>query len=130
VKPNPIHLSHFAHREFDSPDAPGSGVQMSGQFLRMLDEARDRAGIPFVITSGYRTVAHNAQVGGVADSAHIRGLAADIAYSRPRTLGVILRAVYAVGFQRVGLGPDFVHVDIDSGKPRGIWDYVDQRHIA
>lgn len=33
---------------------------------------------PFIITNGYRNPVHNAAVGGVKDSAHVQGLAADI----------------------------------------------------
>lgn len=35
--------------------------------------------IPIVINSGYRSVSHNANVGGVSDSNHIRGTAIDVA---------------------------------------------------
>lgn len=49
------YMKWFNYSEFDSPDEPGSGHYMDQEFLDMLDEARSRAGIPFVITSGYRT---------------------------------------------------------------------------
>ena len=44
--------------------------------LRRLESKRGKA---LTVTSGYRCAAHNARVGGVADSAHRYGLAADIA---------------------------------------------------
>jgi len=74
-------LKHFKLAEFDSADAPGSGSKMQPKFLQMIDNARSIAGIPFAITSGYRTEAHNKKVGGVADSSHCQGWAADIAAS-------------------------------------------------
>jgi len=43
-------MKYFNYAEFDSPDLPGSGVEMQGNFLSMLDEARGIAGIPFKIT--------------------------------------------------------------------------------
>ena len=52
-------MRYFTFDEFDSPDQPGSGEMMDLDFLAMLDEARDCAGIPFVITSGFRSVSHN-----------------------------------------------------------------------
>ena len=52
-------MIHFKTAEFDSPDLAGSGENMNEDFLRMLDNARDLAGIPFKINSGYRTEAKN-----------------------------------------------------------------------
>lgn len=75
----PIQLRHFDVSEFDSKDLPGSGVNMKIKFLKMLDAAREEAGIPFRVNSGYRTAARNAAVGGVSNSAHLSGWAADIA---------------------------------------------------
>jgi zinc D-Ala-D-Ala carboxypeptidase len=44
----------------------------------ILQPLRDALGRPIVVTSGYRSPAVNAAVGGAANSAHMRGLAADI----------------------------------------------------
>lgn len=94
-----IPLRHFQIREFDSPDAPGSGGAMKIRFLQMLDEAREQAGIPFIVNSGYRTPAHNAAVGGVPNSAHLHGWAADISARTPAQKTRILQAARAAGFQ-------------------------------
>ena len=51
---------------------------MNKTFLFELDLARDRAGSPFKINSGYRCPAHNKKIGGVDNSAHTKGEAADI----------------------------------------------------
>lgn len=45
----------------------------------VLEPARRRLGKPIVINSGYRCSVHNATVGGVVNSQHMRGEAADIA---------------------------------------------------
>ena len=50
-----MNLNYFTLSEFDSPDLPNSGVNMDSQFLTKLETAREYAGIPFRITSGYRT---------------------------------------------------------------------------
>ena len=47
-------LKYFKYEEFDSPDVSGSGKYMDADFLKMLDNARDIAGIPFKINSGWR----------------------------------------------------------------------------
>ncbi len=44
----------------------------------ILQPLRDEYGKPVVISSGYRSVALNNYVGGVSNSWHLRGLAADI----------------------------------------------------
>ena len=44
----------------------------------VLDPVRDRIGVPITVTSGYRCAELNRRVGGVSNSKHCRGLAADI----------------------------------------------------
>ena len=90
----------------------------------MLDQARDIAGVPFVINSGIRSVERNAQVGGAADSAHISGHAVDIRCPTGRHRFLIVRALLEVGFTRLGIGKTFVHADTDQSKPNEvIWLY-------
>ena len=45
----------------------------------VLDPVREAFGGPIVVNSGYRCPRHNAAVGGVRNSQHLRGDAADIA---------------------------------------------------
>lgn len=117
-------LKHFKLAEFDSPDAPGSGSKMQPKFLQMLDNARSIAGIPFAITSGYRTEAHNKKVGGVADSGHVFGWAADIATNTGTTKFIIVNALLKAGFTRIGIASGFIHCDCDPTKPdQVIWTY-------
>lgn len=117
---SPTMLTHFDISEFDSPDAPGSGEQMQTSTLLMLDAARKNAGIPFRVNSGYRTPEHNASVGGVPDSAHTRGYAADIHAPDRDTQIKIVRAARAAGFTRFGLYDSFVHLDNDPAKPQNV----------
>ena len=44
----------------------------------VLDPVRERLGMPIVVNSGYRCEKHNKDVGGVRNSQHLRGEAADI----------------------------------------------------
>ena len=94
-------MRYFRPEEFDckckkcKDNGEGRGIDMmEDYFLQMLDDARHKAGIPFVITSGYRCPSHNRAVGGVANSAHTKGLAADIACSDSRTRGYIIGALF------------------------------------
>lgn len=117
-------MTHFTLSEFDSPDIPGSGEEMKSSFLRRLDEARELAGVPFKISSGYRTPEHNEAVGGVFNSSHTKGHAADIVIASSEHRYVIVRALIEVGFNRIGIANSFVHVDNDPAKtPNVIWTY-------
>lgn len=125
-----VKLLHFELSEFDSPDEIGSGKNMDSNFLAMLDDARGIAGIPFTITSGFRTPSHNAYVGGVQPSlqskgsSHLFGYAADIAAPTSRQKYVIVDALIKAGFNRIGIGNSFIHVDNDPDKdPDVIWTY-------
>lgn len=117
-------MKYFTYAEFDSEGVPGSGRNMQKAFLTLLDKARDIADIPFRINSGYRTPEHNAEVGGVSDSAHTRGYAADIAYHSLENRDSMLSALYAVGFRRFGIAQSYIHVDNDPSKPSpAVWGY-------
>ena len=124
-------MRYFRPEEFDckckkcKDNGEGRGIDMMDDyFLQMLDDARHKAGIPFVITSGYRCPSHNRAVGGVANSAHTKGLAADIACSDERSRGYIIGALYEASFNRIGIHPDFIHVDDDDSKSADVvWLY-------
>ena len=90
---------------------------MHPDLLMMLDELRDRAGIPLVLSSAYRCEAHNRKVGGVNGSAHTRGYAVDIKCLTSHTRFLILQAALDVGFRRIELAPTWIHVDTDPDKP-------------
>jgi zinc D-Ala-D-Ala carboxypeptidase len=115
-----MELKYFNLSEFDSKDADGSGkgtgARMQRSTLEMLDRAREIAGVPFVINSGFRTEAHNRAVGGSPNSSHKRGYAADIRTS-PETQTRIISALREAGFKRIGIYRTFVHADNDPSLP-------------
>ena len=115
-------LKHFKNSEFDSKDLPGSGSYMQNSTLQMLDNARELAGVPFHINSGFRTPEHNAKVGGSPTSSHLKGYAADIAVT-PFNKSIILSALIRSGFKRIGIGSTFIHSDNDPEKPNATWSY-------
>ena len=98
--------------------------KMDKTFLLKLDEARERAGIPFVINSAYRSPEHNAKIGGKPNSSHLKGLAVDISVTNSRQRFIALNALLEVGFTRIGIADTFIHVDLDNGKSKDvIWTY-------
>lgn len=74
------------------------------------------------ITSGARCYRHNADVGGVANSAHTRGLAFDVHYDNSRETYYIIQHLYKMGVPRIGINfnKSFVHFDIDTSLPQGV----------
>jgi len=114
-------LKYFKLEEFD--DAPGTGKNMKMDFLLKLDKARDIAGIPFKITSGWRSEETNKRVGGVSNSSHLKGLASDLACNDSNTRQKIVNALIMAGFTRIGIAKTFIHCDTDNDKPDAIWIY-------
>lgn len=93
-------------------------------FLRKLNEARFLTDTPFIINSGFRCHKHNEKIKGSRTSSHLKGLAADIYCEDSRNRYYILRALLDVGFNRIGIGKNFIHVDDDKTKdPSVIWLY-------
>lgn len=96
------------------------------QLLIKLDLAREIAGVPFIITSGYRCPKHNYEVGGIVHSAHLTGKAADIKVKGSSNRFLILSSLLSVNLFRIGIGNNFIHVDVDENKPQDvIWLYDD-----
>lgn len=92
------------------------------QLVAMLDDARAIAGIPFVITSGYRSPSRNGNAGGVKNSAHESGKAVDLRAPNSKIRKKIVDALREVGFVRIGTYSAHVHCDIDASKPQIAWN--------
>lgn len=116
---------YFRYSEFDSPDEKGSGEKyMSKDFINKLDIARELAGVPFRINSGYRSKAHNTRIGSRETSSHRTGLAADIHCPDNLSRHKMIVAFLQAGFTRIGIGRTFIHVDLDTLKVQNvIWHY-------
>ena len=96
---------------------------MDLEFLAKLDEARECAGIPFPISSAYRSPDHPLSIKNPTSS-HIKGLAVDIKANDSLARFKIIEALVDVGFNRIGIGETFIHVDMDKDKMQNvIWTY-------
>lgn len=100
---------------------------MSQKLLDGLEELRRKVGLPIHVTNGYRCPSHNAEVGGVSNSQHVQGCAADIYVDGVGVyeLAVMCRQI----FDGVGeyYGQEFVHVDMrDGGNSTGVYLWDDQ----
>lgn len=108
---------------------PEEVAGLETEVVAKLDAARHKAGVPFRITSTRRTPEQNLAVGGVPDSAHTKGLAADLAVPDSRSLFKMVSALLEVGFQRLVIGIRIqdgkvvyhnLHCDLDSSLPHPV----------
>ena len=110
----------FKVRELRCRD--GTDTVMVDEVLTVVLQCiREHFGKPVTITSGYRTPAHNAAVGGAKSSQHLLGRAADI-----RVEGVSVEDVAAYA---ESLMPDWGGVGrypVKAGRAAG-WVHVDTR---
>ncbi len=113
-------MRHFKLAEFDCPCCGKN--RMNYLFTERLDQAREYAGIPFIVNSGYRCEKHNEKVGGLSNSSHLTGSAADIKCIDSQSRFLILDALFHVGFSRIGIyfKRGMIHVDDDHSKPRAV----------
>ena len=87
-------------------------ADMDRHFMRRLDRAREKSGVPFIITSGLRCPVHNNRVSSSGfHGPHTTGMAVDIATPNSRARFLIRQALIEQGFHRFGSHPDFIHVD-------------------
>lgn len=78
---------------------------------------------PFKITSAYRSVEYELSKHRPGTSSHCKGLAVDVYAPNGLTKLHIVRDALNVGFQRIGIGSNFIHLDVDIDKPKSIWTY-------
>lgn len=67
-----------AARGIDNTPPPEVQSNLQALITNLLDPIRERYGAPITVTSGYRCAALNKAVGGVTNSQHLTGQAADL----------------------------------------------------
>lgn len=115
---------YFKPAEFGrcTPSCKESDLQPA--FVSLLDQLRERAGIPLVLNSCYRSPEWEKAYGRTGTSAHCLGLAADIRCSSPENRYKIVKAALDLGVTRIGISKTYVHVDVSrKHAQRVIWDY-------
>ena len=74
----------------------------------VLDPVREKLGMPILVNSGYRCEKHNKDVGGVRNSQHLRGEAADIHCADNERLKQLI--IENGKFDQLITYPTFLHV--------------------
>lgn len=97
-------------------------VVMDRRLLVALDRMRKRFGKPIIVNSGIRCPDHNRSEGGVKNSSHLSGKAADIRVKTDRDRFKLIGLAIEYGIPRIGIGLGYLHLDVDTSKnyPR-VW---------
>ena len=117
---------HFDKSEFACHHC-GQCAIIHPRLIELLEKLRENiGGYPLHINSGYRCPVHNANVGGVPNSQHVLGTAADLAVPPQLTFDQFKHYVTNLPFDWVGLYPysNFIHVDVRNGgiyRHQGDW---------
>ena len=120
---------HFSKREMACHCC--GNLQIEDRLLNALETLRNLAGAPVIVNDAYRCPKHNEEVGGVADSEHTRGIAADV-----RIPGMSLQQMYQLALQvpefaAGGIGAydgGFLHVDVRDHRSR--WARVRGQYVG
>ncbi len=112
VFPEEPRWKHFTESEVEG---------LSRDLVDALDDARSRAGIVFLITSGLRTEDQNASLSNaVPDSSHLTGQAVDLAAASGLAKFKIVKGLVGAGFNRIGIYKTHVHADVSKDKPQDV----------
>ena len=109
-----ITSKYFKEEEFQKCSPSGSLQDMKQTTMSKLDTAREIAGIPFVLTSAFRSPEWDRFKGRSGTGAHTLGRAIDIRCNTSRNRFLIVEALLKAGFKRIGIDKSFIHAD-DSG---------------
>lgn len=113
--------TNFTAKEFACNDGADTFFVADG-LVEILQKIRTYFGKAVTITSGYRTPSWNTTVGGVSNSQHTYGTAADIVVSgiAPSTVAAYVETLMP-STGGIGIYNSFTHVDVRETKSR--WDY-------
>jgi len=114
---------NFKVSEFKCNDGSDK-ILIDTELVMVLQKIRNHFGKPVTINSAYRTSSYNKKVGGVSNSQHVKGTAADISVSGVNPKEVAQYAEYimpnkgGIGLYDSAKSGRFVHVDVRSNRSR------------
>lgn len=122
--------ANFIAREFICPCCNEEGIKDDLVFHLQLAHSLLPNGSVMIITSGYRCEAYTRLKKRNKTSSHLKGLAADIKCTNSTYRHYLIKALMTVGFNRIGIGEDFIHADLDTDKAQTVmWTYYPEKKI-
>jgi len=111
---------NFDAEEFACKHCGKMGI--SQKLVEMLQDLREFINEPIKIVSGYRCPEHNKAIGGGPE--HPAGEAVDIACPSSKYRFKVIHEAILLGFRRIGIGSNFIHLGISKTLPTGVcWTY-------
>lgn len=110
---------HFVRKEFECRCGCGFD-DVSLRLVTLLDALRELVNEPIHVLSGCRCSKHNKRCGGVVESQHLKGTAADIRIDSltPKQFAYFIEHKTALKFGGLGIYSTFIHVDVREGHAR------------
>lgn len=107
-----------ARRRLDNRPGPAELANLR-RVAALLEQIRALVGGPLTVSSGYRSLAVNAAVGGARSSAHVLGLAADITVPglAPKAVAALIRDS-DIEFDQLIYEGTWVHIGLAAGALR------------
>ena len=119
--------AHFQSDEFWCSCGCGNegpnGNHISQSLVLKLEIVRTAINKPMQINSGIRCLKYNQSIGSSDTSSHIKCIAADISCTQMSDRHLLMSHLPKL-FDRIGIHKDFIHVDIDTDKRKGIFVYA------
>jgi uncharacterized protein YcbK (DUF882 family) len=118
--------ANFSRNEFacKGTGCCGGSAPINKDLVKALQNLRDLAGVPLAVSSGFRCLTHNRNVGGASKSFHTSGDAADVLIPEGFTIGKIeelARRVQIFKMGGIGLYSGWIHLDVRTNGPAR-WD--------
>jgi hypothetical protein len=132
------HVRYFTSHEFDDPDHPGSGQEIDGRLLLVLDKLRHETGWPIIV---HRSVGGGVDVNGThghsKNSYHLLengAKAADWHFDTKESIRFQIRTVLRFVFGGIGIYYDWgipvgFHTDVRPVERFQVWTRRDGQYI-
>lgn len=109
---------NFTVAEFACKDG-SDRILIDSNLVEILQKIRNHFSKPLILTSAYRNAEYNRKIGGVSNSQHVLGKAADIYIQGTECEDIAKYAEYLMPKSGgIGLYGNFVHIDVRANRSR------------
>ena len=113
---------YFSKAKFRCRETQENNV--SEDLILALDTLRECVGFPLIVTSGFRSVNHSAEINKPnGPGTHARGIAADLKVTNGfERMNIVHEALKMGVFTGIGVHKNFIHLDMRDSTPV-MWSY-------